>query len=88
MKELKYQQLQSSVFGGGYVENQPITYNQAAGRAVCSSNANWNNKAIQTRPNNGPTAPKEDPFIQRQKELASSQIPLPQTENLQSVPSR
>ena len=77
MKELKYQQLQSSVFGGGYVENQPITYDQTAARAVCSSNAKWNNKAIHTRPKNGPMAQQEDPFVQRQKELISSQIPLP-----------
>lgn len=51
-KERKYQHLQSSVFGGGYIEQEPIRFNPDAPRGI-ATNAQWHSEALRSKPNNG-----------------------------------
>jgi hypothetical protein len=44
-KDRKYQNLQSSVFGGGYVEKEPILHDRDVGRATFGSTASWTTEA-------------------------------------------
>lgn len=69
----KYQNLQSSVFGGGYVEKEPIEFERGAGPSKYSSTASWTTEAAKAQPNNGIT--HQDAFRQRQKELHSEVLP-------------
>jgi hypothetical protein len=57
-----YQQLQSSVFGGGYEDNAPVNFDREAGRAGFGSAADWKTTAGMAKPNNvGPS--KTDTFL-------------------------
>lgn len=70
-KTKKYQQLQSSVFGGGYVDGAPVEVNREAGKAAFGTAADWKTSAAMAKPvNTGPS--KTDTFLQRQKQLASN----------------
>jgi hypothetical protein len=40
-REKKYQQLQSSVFGGGYMEGAPVDYDKDASKNAFGSTADW-----------------------------------------------
>lgn len=62
-KERKYQNLQSSVFGGGYVEEAPIVYNTDVPKVAFGSNADWKTEAGMARPNNGVTA--QNPYREK-----------------------
>ena len=70
-RENKYKQLQSSVFGGGYMDGEPVEYDREAKRNAFGSAADWTTEAGRQKPNNGGSN-KTDTFRQRQKQLASS----------------
>lgn len=62
----KYQQLQSSVFGGGYEENAPVHFNRDTVKAKFGTADDWMTQAGMAKPTNvGPK--KTDTFLQRQK---------------------
>ena len=64
-----YQNLQSSVFGGGYIEEAPIVYNNDMPKVAFGSNADWKTEAGMARPNNGVNT--QNPYLEKQKHLAS-----------------
>ena len=68
-KDRKYQNLQSSVFGGGYVEQAPIEHDREQQNYKHSSTADWKQEATKARPNNGVS--KQDPYMVKQKDLGS-----------------
>lgn len=70
-REKKYQQLQSSVFGGGYVDGEPVNYDKDAKRNAFGSTADWKTEAGMAKPVNAGST-HVDTFRQRQKQLASS----------------
>jgi len=49
-RDRKYQQLQSSVFGGGYEEKAPITYDRNATKVAFGSTADWKTEAGMAKP--------------------------------------
>lgn len=69
-----YQNQQSSIFGGGYIDQQPINYNPNLSKAAFGSGANWHNEAANSRPNNG--AGGQDAYTKLQAEMLSVNIPL------------
>jgi len=70
-KDKKYQQLQSSVFGGGYEEKAPIEYDRDEAKAGFGTNADWKTQGGQAKPINvGST--KVDTYLQKQKQLHSN----------------
>jgi len=69
-KDKKYQQLQSSVFGGGYEEKAPIEYDHEA-KALFGTNADWKTQGGLEKPINvGST--NVDTYLQKQKQLHSN----------------
>lgn len=54
-RDRKYQQLQSSVFGGGYEEKAPITYDKNATKVAFGSTADWKTEAGMAKPQNRDT---------------------------------
>jgi len=60
-----YQNLQSSVFGGGYQENEPIQFDKDASNHKFTSNADWKDQQTRQHPNNGIS--KLNPFVEHQK---------------------
>lgn len=69
-KERKYQNLQSSVFGGGYVEQEPIQVDREAQRVKYATGADWKDEATKKIVNNGIS--RCDPFKSKQRELNSN----------------
>lgn len=65
-KDKKYQQLQSSVFGGGYEEKAPVDYDRDGDRAGFGTNADWKTQGGMAKPINVGTT-HVDTFKQRQK---------------------
>ena len=51
-KERKYHQMQSSIFGGGYAEKQPLQFDPTASKINFGSNANWSHEAALSKPDN------------------------------------
>ena len=51
-KDKKYQQLQSSVFGGGYAEKAPIDYDREGNKAGFGTNADWKTQGGMAKPIN------------------------------------
>lgn len=82
-RDKKYQQLQSSVFGGGYQDGAPIEYDRDAKRNAFGSTADWKTEAGMAKPINAGST-NVDTFRQRQKQLASSV--LEQTDHQQYAP--
>lgn len=70
-REKKYQQLQSSVFGGGYQDGAPVEFDREAKRNTFGSTADWKTEAGMAKPVNAGST-HVDTFRQRQKQLASS----------------
>jgi|Transcript_15866 hypothetical protein len=70
-RQKKYQQLQSSVFGGGYLDGQPAEYDREAKRNTFGSAADWKTEAGMAKPVNAGSS-KVDTYRQKQKQLASS----------------
>jgi len=69
-REKKYQQLQSSVFGGGYLAGEPVEFDREARRNDLGAADDWKTGAGMAKPiNSGST--RTDTFRQRQKQLAS-----------------
>lgn len=69
-KDRKYKQLQSSVFGGGYLEGEKPDYDREQSRAAFGTVADWKTEAGMQKPiNRGPS--KVDTFSKRQCQLAS-----------------
>ena len=68
-KDRKYQNLQSSVFGGGYVEQAPIEHDRDEKRVAFSSTADWKDEATKAKPCNG--AANKNPYRSKQRELGS-----------------
>lgn len=56
-KDRKYGNLQSSVFGGGYLDGETPAFNPEAGRNVCGSTADWKSEAVRAKPQNAATGP-------------------------------
>ena len=52
-KDKKYQQLQSAVFGGGYLDGKPVEYDREAKRNAFGSAADWTTEAGMAKPVNG-----------------------------------
>ena len=69
-KDKKYQQLQSSVFGGGYEEKAPIDYDRENNRAGFGTNADWKTQGGMAKPINAGGS-KVDTYKQKQKQLNS-----------------
>lgn len=65
-REKKYQQLQSSVFGGGYIDGAPVEYDRDAKKNAFGSAADWKTEAGMAKPVNAGSS-KVDTFRQRQK---------------------
>jgi len=70
-KDKKYQQLQSSVFGGGYEEKAPVDYDRDGDRAGFGTNADWKAQGGMSKPINAGST-HVDTFKQRQKQLNSN----------------
>ncbi len=51
-KERKYQQLQSSVFGGGYINQEPILFDAQVPKGI-AANSQWHSADLLSKPNNG-----------------------------------
>lgn len=51
-RDSKYAQLQSSVFGGGYMDGEQPDYDREAGRNVMGSAADWKTSAGMAKPVN------------------------------------
>jgi len=81
-REKKYAQLQSSVFGGGYMDNAPVEFDRDAKRNAFGSNADWKTEG-RAKPNNTGST-NVDTFRQRQNQLGSSV--LPQTDHQAYAP--
>lgn len=69
-KDRKYGQLQSSVFGGGYHESEPV-YDKEAKRNAFGSAADWKTEAGMAKPVNSGGS-RVDTFGKRQQQLGSS----------------
>ena len=82
-REKKYAQLQSSVFGGGYMDGERVDYDREAKRNAFGSTADWKTEAGMAKPVNAGST-RTDTFRQRQKQLASSV--LEQTDNMHHAP--
>jgi len=52
-RDKKYSQLQSSVFGGGYLDGQKADYDRENKRVAFGSAADWKTEAGMQKPNNG-----------------------------------
>ena len=83
IRDKKYQQLQSSVFGGGYLEGQPVEYDREAKKNAFGSAADWKTEAGMAKPVNAGSS-HVDTFRQRQKQLASSVFD--QTDHMHHAP--
>lgn len=70
-RDKKYQQLQSSVFGGGYEDKAPIEYDREGDKAGFGTNADWKTQGGMAKPINAGGG-KVDTFKQRQKQLNSN----------------
>lgn len=68
-KTKHYQQLQSSVFGGGYEQGAPV-FDREAGKASFGTGADWKTSGMSKPINKGPT--RADTYLQRQKQLSST----------------
>lgn len=82
-REKKYAQLQSSVFGGGYMEGEKVEFDREAKKNAFGSAADWKTEAGMAKPINAGST-RTDTFRQRQKQLASSV--LEQTDNMHHAP--
>jgi hypothetical protein len=51
-KQRKHQNLQSSVFGGGYIDNKPISVDNSNKKITFGSTVNWKNQATLQQPDN------------------------------------
>ena len=70
-RQKKYQQLQSSVFGGGYLDGQQPDYDKEAKRNAFGSTADWKTEAGMAKPVNAGST-RTDTYRQKQKQLGSS----------------
>ena len=70
-RDKKYQQLQSSVFGGGYMEGAPVDFDRDAKSHAFGSSADWKTQGGMAKPVNAGST-NVDTFRQRQKQLAST----------------
>ena len=52
-RDRKFQQLQSSVFGGGPQDQAPIEYDREVKKNAFGSTADWKTEAGMAKPNNG-----------------------------------
>jgi len=52
-KDRKYQNLQSSVFGGGYIEQDAIQHDRDAKKVAYTSTSGWMDEASKKAPING-----------------------------------
>jgi hypothetical protein len=77
-RERKHQNLQSSVFGGGYVDNQEIKVDLNAPKITFGSNADWKTQAALAHPKND--CEGNGAYKLRQQELVSKQVNLEQTD--------
>lgn len=50
--ERKYQNLQSSIFGGGYIENEPIVCDRTHKKSTYTSIAEWTDSSTHSKANN------------------------------------
>lgn len=73
----KHQNLQSSIFGGGYVEKEPIQVDKKNPKIAFATNADWKTQAALQHPQN--TAENAAAYRKRQCELESKQVNLEQT---------
>jgi len=69
-RDKKHQQMQSSVFGGGYLDGEPVEYDREAKRNAFGSSADWKTEAGMAKPINA--VGKVDTYRQKQKQLAST----------------
>lgn len=72
--ERKHQNLQSSVFGGGYVDQEPVTVDKHQQKIAFASNSDWKTQAAQAHPDNH--TGQINAYKLRQHELASDELPL------------
>ena len=72
--ERKHQNLQSSVFGGGYIDQEPITVDKSQQKIAFASNSDWKTRAGQAHPDNA--TGQINAYNRRQHELASGELPL------------
>ena len=63
-REKKYQQLQSSVFGGGYMEGAPVDYDREAKSHAFGSASDWKAQGCMAKPVNAGST-NVDTFRQR-----------------------
>lgn len=57
------------MFGGGYVEEAPIIYDNDLPKVTFGTNADWKTEAGMARPNNGITT--QNAYKEKQKHLSS-----------------
>ena len=81
-KDRRYQNLQSSAFGGGYLDQEKIEYNKDIKRETYTSLADWKEEQAKKPPVNGFS--KQDSFKVKQKDL-SSQV-FEQTDYTEHLP--
>ena len=74
-KERKHQNLQSSVFGGGYVDQEPVIVNKNDKKIAFASNADWKTQAAQAHYSNE-DGKEINAYKMRQQQLNSDQVPL------------
>ena len=70
-REKKYQNLQSAVFGGGYLDGNKAEYDRDARRNVMGSTADWKTEAGMAKPINAGST-RVDTYRQKQKQLNSN----------------
>lgn len=85
-KALKHQNLQSSVFGGGYVDQEPIEVDRTQSKITYGTTAGWMNQAALAHPKND--LQRVIAYKLRQKELASQNINLEQTNVEEYMPEQ
>jgi len=64
--------MQSSVFGGGYVDKQPLYIDNSVQKSIMGSTAHWVNENAFVKPNN--VSEPEDAFRQRQNYIYNSNV--------------
>lgn len=83
-KDRKHQNLQSSIFGGGYVDDEPIGVDRQAPKIAFATTADWKTQAALARPKNDRERARA--YKLRQQELLSQQVNLEQTAYEEHLP--
>lgn len=85
-KDRKYQNLQSSVFGGGYIVNAPILHDRTQKKSTFASHVDWTDSSTHTKvfQNDGSDGSTVTAFKLKQKCLSSSV--LDQTDHSKFLP--